>query len=73
MAGGQLKKIEKPILSENQIYRAGEERFYLANGNNRLGSLLAEGLDVRRESEAGRAKLGGGRFLILADPAVNLA
>jgi hypothetical protein len=40
LAGGQLKKIEKPILSENQIYRAGEERFYLANGNNRLGSLL---------------------------------
>ena len=67
MAGGQLKKIEKPILSENQIYRAGEERFYLANGNNRLGSLLAEGLDVRRESEAGRVLQEGKRWKVLEE------
>ena len=67
MAGGQLKKIEKPILSEGQIYRAGEERFYLANGNNRLGSLLAEGMDVRRECEAGRVVQEGRRWKVLGE------
>jgi renalase len=67
MAGGQLKKIEKPILSEGHIYRAGEERFYLANGNNRLGSLLAEGMDVRRECEAGRVVQEGKRWKVLGE------
>jgi predicted NAD/FAD-dependent oxidoreductase len=67
LAGGQLKKIEKPILSENQIYRTGEERFYLANGNNRLGSLLAEGLDVRKECEAGRVVQEGKRWKVLGE------
>jgi len=67
LAGGQLKKIEKPILSENQIYRAGEERFYLANGNNRLGSLLGEGLDVRRECEAERVVQEGKRWKVLGE------
>ena len=67
LAGGQLKKIEKPILSEKQIYRVGEERFYLANGNNRLGSLLAEGLDVRRECEAGRVVQEGKRWKVLGE------
>ena len=67
LAGGQLKKIEKPILSEKQIYRAGEERFYLANGNNRLGSLLAEGLDVRKECEAGRVVQEGKRWKVLGE------
>ena len=67
MAGGQLKKIEKPILSEGHIYRAGEERFYLANGNNRLGSLLAEGIDVRRECEAGRVIQDGKRWKVLGE------
>jgi predicted NAD/FAD-dependent oxidoreductase len=67
LAGGQLKKIVKPILSENQIYRAGEERFYLANGNNRLGSLLAEALDVRRECEAERVVQEGKRWKVLGE------
>jgi len=67
LARGQLKKIEKPILSEKQIYRAGEERFYLANGNNRLGSILAEGLDVRKECEAGRVFQEGKRWKVLGE------
>ncbi len=67
LAAGQLKKIEKPILSEGQIYRAGEERFYLANGNNRLGSLLADGLEVRRECEAGRVVQEGRRWKVLGE------
>ena len=67
LAGGQLKKIEKPILSEKQIYRAGEERFYLANGNNRLGSLLAEGLDVRKECEAARVVQEGKGWKVLGE------
>jgi predicted NAD/FAD-dependent oxidoreductase len=67
LAGGQLKKIEKPILSDGQIYRPGEERFYLANGNNRLGSLLAEGLEVRKECEVGRVVQEGKRWKVLGE------
>ncbi|NBS49420.1 MAG: FAD-dependent oxidoreductase [Verrucomicrobia bacterium] len=50
IAGDYLRKLEKPILVNGEMYRPGEERFYLANGNNRLGAFLSEGMDVRRES-----------------------
>jgi predicted NAD/FAD-dependent oxidoreductase len=51
LAGEQLRKIEAPILLGGEIYRKGEERFYLAKGNNRIGSLLADGVEVRKEVE----------------------
>ena len=51
LAGEQLRKIEAPILVGGEIYRKGEERFYLAKGNNRIGTLLAEGVEVRKEVE----------------------
>ena len=51
LVGEQLRKIEAPILVGGEIYRKGEERFYLAKGNNRIGSLLADGVEVRKEVE----------------------
>ena len=51
LVGEQLRKIEAPILVGGEIYRKGEERFYLAKGNNRIGALLAEGVEVRKEVE----------------------
>jgi len=51
LVGEQLRKIEAPILVGGKIYRKGEERFYLAKGNNRIGSLLADGVVVRKEVE----------------------
>jgi len=51
LAGEQLRKIEAPILVGGDIYRKGEERFYLAKGNNRIGALLADGVEVRKEIE----------------------
>ena len=51
LVGEQLRKIEAPILVGGEIYRKGEERFYLAKGNNRFGSLLADGVEVRKEVE----------------------
>ena len=51
LVGEQLRKIEAPILVGGEIYRKGEERFYLAKGNNRIGSLLADGVEVRKEIE----------------------
>ena len=51
LVGEQLRKIEAPILVGGEIYRKGEGRFYLAKGNNRIGSLLADGVEVRKEVE----------------------
>ncbi|KRO63023.1 MAG: hypothetical protein ABR82_08255 [Verrucomicrobia subdivision 6 bacterium BACL9 MAG-120507-bin52] len=51
VSGDQLQTISPPIFERGKVYREGEERFYLAEGNNRLGKLLAEGLEVRKESE----------------------
>ena len=53
VTGGHLRKLQKPILVNGEMYRPGEERFYLAPGNNRLGAFLAEGLEVRKETEVG--------------------
>jgi len=51
VSGDQLQTIAPPVYENGKIYREGEERFYLAGGNNRFGKLLAEGLEVRKESE----------------------
>ena len=51
VSGDQLQTISPPVYENGKIYREGEERFYLAGGNNRFGKLLAEGLEVRKESE----------------------
>ena len=67
LVGEQLRRIEAPILVGGEIYRKGEERFYLANGNNRLGSLLAEGLDVRKECEAVRVVQEGKGWKVLGE------
>lgn len=64
IAGDYLRKLEKPILVNGEMYRPGEERFYLANGNNRLGAFLSEGMDVRRESEVGRVIQEGRKWKV---------
>jgi len=51
VSSDQLQTISPPVYENGKIYREGEERFYLAGGNNRFGKLLAEGLEVRKESE----------------------
>jgi predicted NAD/FAD-dependent oxidoreductase len=51
VSGDQLQTISPPVYENGKIYREGEERFYLAGGNNRFGKLLAEGLEVRKEFE----------------------
>jgi predicted NAD/FAD-dependent oxidoreductase len=54
VAGAELQKLNAPILQaepKGAVYREGEERFYLRSGNNRLGKLLAEGLEVVTEAE----------------------
>lgn len=51
VSGDQLQTISPPVYENGKIYREGEERFYLAGGNNQFGKLLAEGLEVRKESE----------------------
>lgn len=57
VAGAELQKLAAPILQaepKGAVYREGEERFYLRSGNNRLGRLLAEGLEVLTELEVPR-------------------
>ena len=54
LAGAELRKLTAPILQaepKGTAYREGEERFYLRSGNNRLGKMLAEGLEVLTETE----------------------
>ena len=54
VAGAELCKLTAPILQaepKGMVYREGEERFYLHSGNNRLGRILAEGLEVLTETE----------------------
>jgi len=54
VAGAELQKLTAPIVQaepKGAVYREGEERFYLRSGNNRLGKLLAEGLEVLAETE----------------------
>ena len=72
VAGSELRKLAAPILQaepKGSVYREGEERFYLRSGNNRLGKLLAEGLEVLTETEVAKVekswrkwKLGGREF-----------
>ena len=64
VARGHLRKLEKSILVKGEIYRPGEERFYLAPGNNRLGTFLAEGLEVRKETEVGTVPRINGKWSI---------
>lgn len=56
VAGAQLKTISLPILISGkmgEVYRESEERFYIGNGNNRLGAMLSDGLEIRKEVEVG--------------------
>jgi predicted NAD/FAD-dependent oxidoreductase len=54
VAGAELRTLTAPILQaepKGVVYREGEERFYLRSGNNRLGKILAQGLEVLTETE----------------------
>ncbi len=54
VARSELRRLTASILQaepKGAVYRLGEERFYLESGNNRLGKLLAEGLEVLTETE----------------------
>jgi hypothetical protein len=54
LCGAKLKILPNPILvagQDGEVYRDGEERFYLEDGNNRLGAILADGVLVRKEVE----------------------
>ena len=79
VAGVQFKKITQPILiagKKGEVYREGEERFYIGNGNNRLGAMLADGLEIRKEVEVGVVALvgkewevAGGRYDVVVSSA----
>jgi len=59
VAGAELQKLTAPILQaepKGAVYREGEERFYLRSGNNRLGKLLAQGLEVLTETEVSKVE-----------------
>ncbi|NCZ95797.1 FAD-dependent oxidoreductase [bacterium] len=59
VTGTELQKLTAPILQaepKGAVYREGEERFYLRSGNNRLGRILAEGLEVLTETEVPKAE-----------------
>jgi renalase len=70
VAGLQFKKITQPILiagKKREVYREGEERFYIGNGNNRLGAMLADGLEIRKETEVGAVTLVGKEWEVAGD------
>ena len=70
VAGLQFKKITQPILiagKKREVYREGEERFYIGNGNNRLGAMLSDGLEIRKETEVGAVTLVGKEWEVAGD------
>ncbi len=70
VAGAQLKTISFPILingKKGEVYRGGEERFYIGSGNNRLGAMLSDGLDVRKEVEGGAVTFVGKEWEVAGD------
>ena len=67
LCGSRLKTLPNPILvagQDGEIHRNGEERFYLADGNNRLGALLAEGVLVKKETEIKKLEKAGKKWRI---------
>lgn len=59
VAGAELQKLTAPIVQaepKGTVYREGEERFYLKSGNNRLGRLLADGMEVITETEVAKVE-----------------
>jgi len=70
LCGDRLKPLPNPILlagQDGQIYREGEERFYVGDGNNRLGAILAEGVLVRKEAEVQRIEKAGKKWKVLGE------
>jgi predicted NAD/FAD-dependent oxidoreductase len=65
VAGAELQKLTAPILQaepKGTVYREGEERFYLRSGNNRLGKMLAAGLEVVTETEVPKLEKSGRKW-----------
>ncbi|MBM4455178.1 MAG: FAD-dependent oxidoreductase [Verrucomicrobia bacterium] len=65
VAGVELQKLTAPILQaepKGVVYREGEERFYLRSGNNRLGRLLAAGVEVVTETEVPKLEKSGKKW-----------
>jgi len=65
VAGVELQKLTAPILQaepKGAVYREGEERFYLRSGNNLLGRLLAQGLDILTETEVPKVEKSGRKW-----------
>ena len=67
VAGAELQKLNAPILQaepKGTVYREGEERFYLRSGNNRLGKMLAAGLEVVTETEVPKLEKSGRKWKV---------
>jgi len=67
LCGPKLKVLPNPILvagQDGEVYRTGEERFYLEDGNNRLGTLLAEGVLVKKEAEVKKIEKAGKKWRV---------
>jgi len=67
LCGPKLKVLPNPILvagQDGEVYRTGEERFYLEDGNNRLGTLLAEGVLVKKEAEVKKIEKVGKKWRV---------
>jgi predicted NAD/FAD-dependent oxidoreductase len=67
VAGAELQKLNAPILQaepKGTVYREGEERFYLRSGNNRLGRMLAAGLEVITETEVPKLEKSGRKWKV---------
>lgn len=70
LCGDRLKLLSNPILvagKDGEIYREGEERFYIGDGNNRLGALLAEGVLVRKEAEIKKLEKAGKKWRLAGE------
>ena len=65
LAGDSLKKLESPVMDFQGriIPPTGNGRRYLSTGNNRLGKILGQGLEIRFEQRVERIRVEGRHIL----------
>ncbi len=64
LAGTSLRTLEKPAMDEAMQPLGKPTKFYHADGNNRLGSALAEGLHIERERPVTQINTSGGKWTV---------
>lgn len=69
LSAEQLKPIQGAVIDDTgqELPASGGERYYYVPGNNRIGKVLSEGMDVRKEALVERIEHHDDRFTVLGN------